>query len=256
VTAAEQLARTERGRLALGDSAPVTDLLRSLERDAGVQVALCQLGEHGLAGMYQTRDGVPVILVNSSTHPVRARFTLAHEYGHHRLGHVAAVDRVVDPTSRDRREVEANQFAAELLLPRPRDGVVAAGRRRSRGGPGEPGPAGEPVRCELRGRAPPPGPRAPGPGGPPSVRSRRGSRAASTVRSPGSSGCRSSTTRSRGTGGSRFACRPGRGSPCCGRWSAASSTPRRPPSGCTWTGWRSSACAGWSRRWTEEVRHG
>jgi Zn-dependent peptidase ImmA (M78 family) len=118
VTAAEQLARTERGRLALGDSAPVTDLLRSLERDAGVQVALCQLGEHGLAGMYQTRDGVPVILVNSSTHPVRARFTLAHEYGHHRLGHVAAVDRVVDPTSRDRREVEANQFAAELLLPR------------------------------------------------------------------------------------------------------------------------------------------
>ena len=68
--------------------------------------------------MYQTREGVPVILVNSSSHPVRARFTLAHEYGHHRLGHGAALDRVIDPRSRARREVDANQFAAELLLPR------------------------------------------------------------------------------------------------------------------------------------------
>src|SRR5215831_476708 len=29
--------------------------------------------------------------------------------------------------------------------------------------------------------------------------------------------------------------------------------PRAPPNGCTWTGWRSSACAGWSRRRNEEV---
>jgi Zn-dependent peptidase ImmA (M78 family) len=118
VTAAEQLARSERGRLGLGDTAPVVDLLRVLEQDAGIQVALCQLGEHGVAGMYQSREGVPLILVNSSMHPVRARFTLAHEYGHHRHGHGAAVDRVIDHSSRDRREVEANQFAAELLLPR------------------------------------------------------------------------------------------------------------------------------------------
>jgi len=118
VTAGEQLAHAERGLLGLGDTAPVVDLLKVLEHDAGIHVALCQLGEHGVAGMYQTRGGVPVILVNSSTHPVRARFTLAHEFGHHRLGHAAAVDRVIDPNSRDRREIDANQFAAELLLPR------------------------------------------------------------------------------------------------------------------------------------------
>ena len=118
MTAAEQLARTERGRLGLDDTAPIDDLVRSLEEDAGVHVALWQLGEHGLAGMYQKREGVPVILVNSSSHPLRARFTLAHEHGHHRLGHDAAVDRVIDTRSRDRREVEANQFAAELLVPR------------------------------------------------------------------------------------------------------------------------------------------
>jgi Zn-dependent peptidase ImmA (M78 family) len=118
VTAAEQLARVERERLALGETAPIPDLLSVLEAAGAVHVALCQLGEQGLAGMYQTREGVPVILVNSSTHPVRARFTLAHEYGHHRLGHGAAVDRVIDPRSRERREIDANQFAAELLLPR------------------------------------------------------------------------------------------------------------------------------------------
>jgi Zn-dependent peptidase ImmA (M78 family) len=118
VTAAEQLARAERARLGLGETAPIEDLLRALEEKVGVHVALWQLGEQGLAGMYQEREGVPVILVNSSTHPVRARFTLAHEYGHHRLGHRAAVDRVIDTGSRDRREVEANQFAAELLVPR------------------------------------------------------------------------------------------------------------------------------------------
>lgn len=118
MTAAEQLARAERERLGLGETGPIPDLVAALEEGAGVMVALCQLGEHGLAGMYQTRDGVPVIMVNSSTHPVRARFTLAHEYGHHRLGHGAAFDREVDPRSGGRREADANRFAAELLVPR------------------------------------------------------------------------------------------------------------------------------------------
>ncbi|HEY4028438.1 MAG TPA: ImmA/IrrE family metallo-endopeptidase [Candidatus Dormibacteraeota bacterium] len=117
MSAAEQLARDERARLGLGDEAPVADLVRVLERDGGVCIALCHLGEQGLAGLYQTREGVPVIMINSSPHPVRVRFTIAHEYGHHRLGHGVAVDRVIDTSSRDRREVGANQFAAELLLP-------------------------------------------------------------------------------------------------------------------------------------------
>ncbi|HXM56003.1 MAG TPA: ImmA/IrrE family metallo-endopeptidase [Candidatus Dormibacteraeota bacterium] len=113
----EQLARDERVRLGLDESSAVADLLAVLERDDGVHVALYQLGEDGMAGMYQTRAGVPVILVNSSMHPVRARFTLAHEYGHHCLGHEAALDHEIDPWSRDDREADANRFAAELLLP-------------------------------------------------------------------------------------------------------------------------------------------
>jgi Zn-dependent peptidase ImmA (M78 family) len=117
VRPSEQLAHDERTRLGLDEVSPVADLLAALDRDGGVHVALYQLGEDGLAGMYQARDGVPVILVNSSVHPVRARFTLAHEYGHHCLGHEAALDQVIDPWSRDDREADANRFAAELLLP-------------------------------------------------------------------------------------------------------------------------------------------
>ncbi len=118
MTAAEQLARSERARLGLDEATPIGDLVHVMEEEAGVHVALCQLGEQGLAGLYQMREGIPMILVNSSVHPVRARFTLAHEHGHHRLGHGAAVDRVIDNTSRDPLEVDANRFAAELLLPR------------------------------------------------------------------------------------------------------------------------------------------
>ncbi len=40
MTAAEQLARSERGRLGLGQTAPIGDLLRVLEQQAGVFVAL------------------------------------------------------------------------------------------------------------------------------------------------------------------------------------------------------------------------
>src|SRR3712207_7408724 len=51
----------------------------------------------------------------------RQRFTLAHELGHVRCGHAPAVDvdTIADLANRtDPLEVQANAFAAELLLPR------------------------------------------------------------------------------------------------------------------------------------------
>ena len=49
----------------------------------------------------------------------RQRFTLAHELGHHRLGHAAVVDGVeeVDGKSDDPLEQQANAFAGEFLAP-------------------------------------------------------------------------------------------------------------------------------------------
>ena len=82
-------------------------------------VALVDLGPDAVAGMYQQRDGIPLILINSADHPVRQRFTLAHEFGHHCLGHGTVVDARIDPsTTGDGREAAANRFAAEFLMPR------------------------------------------------------------------------------------------------------------------------------------------
>ena len=115
----EEVARQERERLGASPKGPLTDLLAPIELVAEVPVVVAQLGGEGLSGVYAVRRGVPFILVNGSDSPVRARFTLAHEYGHHCLQHGQALDSglrfslVGDP-----REVDANRFAAELLLPR------------------------------------------------------------------------------------------------------------------------------------------
>ena len=74
------------------------------------------------------RDGDTVVIgVNSIHPPNRQRFTIAHEIGHLVLhqGRPVVLDHVVrlnfrDPrsgTATDTEEIEANQFAAELLMP-------------------------------------------------------------------------------------------------------------------------------------------
>lgn len=81
--------------------------------------------EGGLSGMlYRAHDGHVVLGVNSAHARVRQRFTIAHELGHFRLHRdTLHVDGLVrrDQTSSlaiDTKEIEANAFAAELLMPR------------------------------------------------------------------------------------------------------------------------------------------
>ena len=81
-----------------------------------------------LSGMSFVKDGISAIVVNATHHINRRRFTLAHELGHHIL-HAAYlrdnvhVDKVVlnrDKSSAqgdDVKEIQANNFAAELLMP-------------------------------------------------------------------------------------------------------------------------------------------
>lgn len=66
------------------------------------------------------------ILVNSRHHPNRQRFTIAHELGHlllhgYRTPHADRQFRLRDTRSSEGsvlEEIQANQFAAELLMPR------------------------------------------------------------------------------------------------------------------------------------------
>ncbi len=77
--------------------------------------------------VYRNTDGTAVIGVNSTDSPNRQRFTIAHELGHLIL-HVESdlhVDQRfpiglrsgISAMAVDDNEIEANQFAAELLMP-------------------------------------------------------------------------------------------------------------------------------------------
>ncbi len=81
-----------------------------------------------LSGMVHRReDGSAVIGVNSMDAPTRRRFTIAHEIGHLMLhrGQDLHVDEKfpiglrnqLSSMATDDNEIEANQFAAELLMP-------------------------------------------------------------------------------------------------------------------------------------------
>lgn len=77
----------------------------------------------GASGHYEptaNKMGGPLITYNPLEIPVRQRFTIAHELGHHVLAH-GARDRDTPENftmgSNDPEEVEANRFAAELLMP-------------------------------------------------------------------------------------------------------------------------------------------
>ncbi len=94
--AAERLWRTH------GADVPVD--VFAIARATGLTVIVGAFDHAGLL-----RDGT-VIEVPSRDPPHRQRFTVAHELGHAVLRHEVPEDRI---------EVEANAFAAELLLPRP-----------------------------------------------------------------------------------------------------------------------------------------
>lgn len=93
----------------------------------GVHVALTKM-DHELSGMLLRDDDVPAIGVNAKHAPTRRRFTIAHELGHLRMhrGRPLIVDSTVRVNFRDplsaaatnREEIEANAFAAALLMPR------------------------------------------------------------------------------------------------------------------------------------------
>ena len=72
-----------------------------------------------LYGAYKRYGDVTGIIINSQ-HPLTLqRYTAAHEYGHHLLGHTVSADDEtrIFRTSNDPQEVAAQAFAGEFLMP-------------------------------------------------------------------------------------------------------------------------------------------
>ncbi len=109
-------------------SIPVDPVI--LANRLGIKVHNAKFSDDSLSGMIAKRGETVTLLVNQSDPPYRKRFTIAHELGHHFL-HLLAdgdfVDSAID-LFRDadapaevagprRAEIQANQFAAALLMP-------------------------------------------------------------------------------------------------------------------------------------------
>ncbi len=103
--------------------------VRAVTRGLGLRLAEQQLGD--VSGLLMTGNGHALVAVNSAHHEHRKRFSIAHEIGHFYLGHQfeagahVHVDKGNFISARgaraaagiDPKEIEANQFAAALLMP-------------------------------------------------------------------------------------------------------------------------------------------
>lgn len=102
-----------------------------LANKLGIRVNNAKFSEPSLAAMLAKRGSSIWILLDESGSPSRKRFSIAHELGHHFL-HLESDGEIVDRnadlfrvseyatsgiTPERRREIEANQFAAALLMP-------------------------------------------------------------------------------------------------------------------------------------------
>lgn len=113
----------------------ITDIPVPVDKIAkwlGARLRFSPLDEE-LSGFIFVRNGVPIIGINSLHHPNRQRFSISHEIAHLRL-HPTYISSAVhvdthfaepvlkrdqsSATGTKRLEVEANQFAAALLMPR------------------------------------------------------------------------------------------------------------------------------------------
>lgn len=110
------------------DTAPVN--VKRVAQKLGLRVVEANLGE-GVSGLLITGGDDRCICVQADDHVNRKRFTIAHEIGHYHLKHQfkpgehVHVDRgnlisqrsIRSSEGVDPMEVEANQFAACLLMP-------------------------------------------------------------------------------------------------------------------------------------------
>lgn len=109
---------------AAGLESPPVDV-ELLARLTGARITVWEAMPNSVSGLLVEFEGGPVIVGNAG-HPIeRQRFTIAHELGHHLLRHIrefhvdlSSSEEAAAAPGYDRdNEKEANQFAAELLMP-------------------------------------------------------------------------------------------------------------------------------------------
>lgn len=90
------------------------DILNHLQEDQRVYIHSWNFGSN-ISGVLIVEEDCSTIGYNEQEHVHRNRFTVAHEIGHLLLGHTC--QKSSDFMDARTSETEANQFAAELLMP-------------------------------------------------------------------------------------------------------------------------------------------
>src|SRR5665648_383532 len=87
---------------------------------AGYRIIRYPIGSESFLGFALIKETEKIIFSNSSQILSREIFSIAHEMGHHKL-HLSEQDKTIirddDFSDRDENEIEANYFAACLLMP-------------------------------------------------------------------------------------------------------------------------------------------
>lgn len=114
-------ARETRATYGLAPDAAPECVLTFVEETIGLRVVVVGLGPGVAGACWGPETGEPIIAVNAGDWSTRQRFTLAHELGHVVCGHSGRLPKDTAETfadqGRDPREVQANAFASELLMP-------------------------------------------------------------------------------------------------------------------------------------------
>ncbi len=107
---------------------PPIDVLKIADKN-NISVVIDKSAPEDISGFITTNNKTTVIGINGEHDKKRQRFTIAHELGHFLLGHINSEETHVDKKIVIRfrnnssssgelvEEVEANLFAAELLMP-------------------------------------------------------------------------------------------------------------------------------------------
>ena len=101
--------------------------IETLCKNLGINLEYMPI-EDDVSGMIVMGNNDAAVIINSNHHPNRQRFTGGHEIGHYHLHYQSGaefIDRVryrrslTEPSTKpEPAEMEANYFAAELLMPR------------------------------------------------------------------------------------------------------------------------------------------
>lgn len=100
--------------------------LEKIARSEGIRIFKDELDD-GISGILIVKRDNPFVFVNVRDAQPRQRFTIAHEIGHYLLhrpdgihidkGFSVAFRNLKSSSGEEKQEIEANQFAAELLMP-------------------------------------------------------------------------------------------------------------------------------------------